>query len=249
MGRLDRALANDSWLTNFPNSQITHLSIITPFLLPSRIPKEDAMKDHSEWRTFGLSILILKMSYTIVGIIEPYLMPCLTFGVNQLNGIFLPLVNKIRLLARLRGIQNSNSYPTSLFLQDLETTLIKEYNDILKIEEDYWKLWSKKFHLSVINRRRKNHISFFKDDNDNWISSHEKIVDHALSYFKNCFTSEHLHTNWVDIKKTNNIFYKVDLEDLDRPLPDKKVVQALFSFKPFKALGPDGLHPHFFQHH
>lgn len=137
MGRLDRALANDSWLTNFPNSQITHLSIITPFLLPSRIPKKDAMKDHSEWRTFGLSILILKMSYTIVGIVEPYLMPCLTFGVNQLNGIFLPLVNKIRLLARLRGIQNCNSYPTSLFLQDLETTLIKEYNDILKIEEDY----------------------------------------------------------------------------------------------------------------
>lgn len=46
-----------------------------------------------------------------------------------------------------------------------------------------------------------------------------------------------------------NNFHRVDLEDLDIPLLDQEVVQALFSFKPFKAPRPDDLHHHFFQYH
>lgn len=90
--------------------------------------------------------------------------------------------NKKIILARLSGIQASTHYHTSYFLHNLEEQLQREYNDILKIEEDYWKIRSriawlndgdantKNFHLSASNRKRKNQIIFFKDDHGNCLT-------------------------------------------------------------------------------
>jgi len=41
------------------------------------------------------------------------------------------------LLARLNSIQKSPHYNHSFFLQELEEDLLKHYNNILKLEEDY----------------------------------------------------------------------------------------------------------------
>lgn len=91
-------------------------------------------------------------------------------------------------------------------------TLLKDYNNTLKLEEDYWKLCSRInslrdgdantnfYHLSILNRRRRNNISFFKDDNDNWITSGEKIVEYTFSYYKSCFTTKHSTTHWGDMR-------------------------------------------------
>jgi len=49
---------------------------------------------------------------------------------------------KRKILDRIQGIEKSNHYPYSIFLQNLHTNLKKEYNDLLLIEEDYWKLRS-----------------------------------------------------------------------------------------------------------
>lgn len=43
-------------------------------------------------------------------------------------------------MARLKGIQESEHYPHSDFLQNLENSLQIEYNNFLKIEDDYWNL-------------------------------------------------------------------------------------------------------------
>lgn len=66
--------------------------IIIPSLLLSPNPKEHVLKDLLVWEHFGLSILILKTSFIIVGVTKPFAMPFLTFGVKQLNGTTLPLV-------------------------------------------------------------------------------------------------------------------------------------------------------------
>lgn len=38
-------------------------------------------------------------------------------------------------------------------------------------------------------------------------------------------------------------FHKLNLTTLDRPLSDWEVNQVVFSLKPFKAQGPNGIHP------
>lgn len=51
--------------------------------------------------------------------------------------------NKNKILARLKGIQNFPHYTHSSFLQNLEEDLIKDYTNILKLEEDYWRIRSR----------------------------------------------------------------------------------------------------------
>lgn len=166
---------------------------------------------------------------------------------------------KNRILARLTGIQNSPSYPSIVFLQTLEQDLKAEFNHILNSEADYWKLRShinwlrngdanaKFFYISVINRRRKNKIVYFKDNNDNWITHPTEIHQHVFQFFTSSFTTSQCSTDWTHLKSSPLSFHNFDLSDLDRPLQDFEITQAIFSFKPFKAPGPDGFHPHFFQ--
>lgn len=89
---------------------------------------------------------------------------------NNFGNIFKQ--NKI-LLARLSGIQKSSNYPYSYFLQNLESTLTRKYNNILKMDEDCWKIRSrinllnnrdaktKFFYKFVTKRRMKNRAFFF----------------------------------------------------------------------------------------
>lgn len=91
------------------------------------------------------------------------------------------------------------------------------------------------FHLSVINRRRRNKISYFKDSNDMWITDSTKISEHSLTYFTNCFTMDHTFTNCSHLKNFILSFHKIDLVELDNPLQDFEITNAVFYFKPFKA--------------
>lgn len=63
----------------------------------------------------------------------------------------------------------------------------------------------------------------------------------------NCFTTNHASSDGAHIKNSTLSFHNIDLPELDNPLQDFEVTQDLFSFKPFKASGSDGLHPHFLQ--
>lgn len=58
-----------------------------------------------------------------------------------------------KILVRLNGIQNSNSYGFSSFLNELESTLKLEYNNILEMEEDFMKLRSR---VNCLNEGEKN---------------------------------------------------------------------------------------------
>lgn len=183
----------------------------------------------------------------------------LVLGIKIPFGIFF--AKKRKLLARLQGIQNFVAYPTSIFLQNLEKTLTKDYNYILRIEDDYWNLRShinwlnyedvntKYLHMSVLNRRHTNKISYFKDDQNNWIMNHGQIASHVFHYYQHFFSSEHLYTSCKSVYHTPRSFYHLDMSSLDRPLKNHEITTALFSFKPFKASGLNGIHLHFYQYH
>lgn len=162
---------------------------------------------------------------------------------------------KKRIMARLKGIQFSRNYPTSAFLQNLETRLQNDYNDILRIEDDYWKLrtrisWIQEgdtnikfFHIAATNKSRKNKIIYFKDDLGNWINEPAQILQHTLVFFQYMFKTDHTSTNCLGIRNNPQSFTNIDLTILDKQLSPAEVVNAIFSFKPFKSPGPDDIHP------
>lgn len=74
-----------------------------------------------------------------------------------------------------------------------------------------------------------------------------KILNHTYQYFLNAFTTSHQNTNWLNIFQDPTSFNKVDLTLLDKPLLPFEVTNVVFSFKPFKAPGPDEIHLFFYQ--
>lgn len=208
-----------------------------------------------------LILLILLMTPGIV-ILTSYKLPLffnitLPGGTRMFLKIFLLKIKTI--LARLTGIQNSAKYATSSFLQNLEISLIKDFNDILRLEEEFWKLKSrinwitdgdanaKFFHISTINRRRRNCIISFIDDTGNLIYDQADIDAHIFNYFKALYSTIHLdaanHYNHYPFF----ILTDSDKIHLGKDLCDHEILEALKSFKPFKAPRPDGLHPFFYK--
>lgn len=82
--------------------------------------------------------------------------------------------------------------------------------------------------MSVINRTRTNKISYFKDMNEQWITNHDRIVDHVLNYYKTYFNTDHTLFALKDFIASCYIMHKIDMSSLDRPLTDFKVKNALF---------------------
>lgn len=164
-----------------------------------------------------------------------------------------------RILARLKGIQESQHYHNSIFLQELERSIQLDYNNYLKIEDDYWKLrakisWVQEadantmfFHIMATNNRRRNKIIFFKDDQGNLIIDQVQLISHTKRFFFNSFTTSHDFTDWLNIRLDPPNYNKNDLKILDKPLMPIEITNVVFSFKPFKTPGPDSIYPFFYQ--
>lgn len=166
---------------------------------------------------------------------------------------------KKRVLARLQGIQKHLNGSNQPFLRRLEKELDSQYNQILKQEEIYWYQKSRcqwlsfgdrntaYFHTKAIIRRQKNRIQCLKDNDHQWIWDDMKLKAMATEFYKNLFSKE------GDSHHREHFFSKFPTIDegiknqLLRTVTDEEVKRALFDMKPFKAPGPDGFQPMFFQ--
>lgn len=70
-------------------------------------------------------------------------------------------------------------------------------------------------------------------------------MSHVCNYVRDTFTTSHLSIDWNSMKTSPYSCYKYDLTTLENLLLDSEITRAIFSFKPFKVPGPDGLHPLF----
>lgn len=168
---------------------------------------------------------------------------------------------KRNLLARIEGIQRSRAYPRSLFLQELEHTLVRDYSLILQQEQEFWRLKSKIswlaegdcntrfFHTSTLNRRRRNIINSLRDDSGNWNYSEEDIKNSIFQYYNNLYSIQH-HAAPLGFQLNPFSRGSICKEEHSRleAIPEiTEIKSAIFSFKPDKAPGPDGIHPLLFQ--
>ena len=108
---------------------------------------------------------------------------------------------KKRVLARLKGIQESLPTSSYTYLINLEKKLRVEFSELAKLEEEFWVmksriLWPLEgdkhttfYHTTTLVRRRRNHILGMKDRMGNWINGDKEIAEFIRGGFLNLFIS------------------------------------------------------------
>ncbi|KAF7812326.1 reverse transcriptase [Senna tora] len=264
--RIDRFLANASWIQHFPHVVNHHLPRVksdhTPILLFSR----DVNVDFSK-RPFRCERAWLKEpdflklaenawheapnSYKGLPLIRDR---AIDWNKNSFGNIFQ---RKNKIFRRMEGINKAMNYGPKPHLIKIEQALAQEYQKVLDQEEELWASKARLdwlqlgdsntayFHSSVVSCRRKNKILALKDARGNWIYEANVIREHIIGYFQDCFqnipTSEFLaliHPPKIDSTHHSH------LESVPTP---KEVKEALWDLKPFNAAGIDGFQPGFFQ--
>ncbi|GLT97187.1 hypothetical protein SLE2022_147640 [Rubroshorea leprosula] len=268
--RIDRAWANPDWHLQFPEANVFHLPRVcsdhNPILLdfehsgfksgerPFRLEK--FWLDHPNFKDLITPVWSSITSSTSQCVANTKSV-CKIWSRNTFGHIF---DKKRELNVRLNGIQKALSFKPSTFLSSLEKELSKEYANILKFEEDLWFMksrtnWvvdgdrnSKFFHLSTIKHRSHNRIHCLRISTDEWVSDQREISNLIVHYFRDLFTSSLAHSYHDSFSLIGGLSSNTMASYVDDDIPsDKEIHDALFSLKPFKAPGPDGLHPMFFQ--
>ncbi|GKV21615.1 hypothetical protein SLEP1_g31576 [Rubroshorea leprosula] len=268
--RIDRAWANPDWRLQFPEANVLHLPRVcsdhNPILLdlehsgsksgerPFRLEK--FWIDHPDFKDL-ISPVWSSITSSTTQCVANTKSVCKTWSRNTFGHIF---DKKRELNTRLNGIQKALSIKPSTFLSSLEKELSKEYANILKFEEDLWFMksrtnWvvdgdrnSKFFHLSTIKHRNHNRIHCLRISTDEWVSDQREISNLIVHYFRDLFTSSLAHSYHDSFSLIGGLSSNTMASYVDDDIPsDKEIHDALFSLKPFKAPGPDGLHPMFFQ--
>lgn len=106
------------------------------------------------------------------------------------------------------------------------------------------------FHISaLIRRRRRNRILGLKDHLGNWVHDESEVADLIRSGFINLFSTSAISAlrNVWSLSTWPSFLDADDASILCANLTRQEVKEGLWSLKPLKALGPDGLHVGFFQ--
>ena len=164
-------------------------------------------------------------------------------------------------MARIYGAQKALSNHPCTFLINLENQLHQELVAVLDQERDLWMLKSRinwmvqgdrntSFnHVSALARRKRNHIASIKDEGGSWITEERGVMEHFRRGFISLYTTSHVEALRCP---NHDVHWKVHLSDEDKNsigalVTPEEIKDALWSMKPFKAPGPDGLHAGFFQ--
>ncbi|XP_026399464.1 uncharacterized protein LOC113295336 [Papaver somniferum] len=158
--------------------------------------------------------------------------------------------NKIgKLKKKLLHLQGLNPSVDTLQQEKVTSDQLNEY---IIMEATYWEqrmkqIWlktgdrnSKRFHLSVQQRRQKNNNSSLQASNGQWITNPGAIADELISFFKNLFQEDFNVRHPSDLQQS--AFSMDDAANLSiaaTPTSDTvwKVVKAM---NPFGSPGPDG---------
>lgn len=93
-------------------------------------------------------------------------------------------------MTRIYGVQKPLSNNLSSFLINLENHLQQDLEIILDQERDLWMLKSRLnwmiqgdlntsfYHMSILARRKRNHIALVKDDKEMWITKEREVMEY-----------------------------------------------------------------------
>ncbi|GLT74509.1 hypothetical protein SLA2020_463010, partial [Shorea laevis] len=271
--RLDRAWCNPAWKVMFPEASIHHLPRLSsdhcpillnldpihPFIGNKPFRLEKFWIEHHSFRDL-VTTNWLSNNQPFLDCSEHFKVTVRSWSRFTFDDF---RKKKKENLARIAGIQRFLQFKTSSFLLNLEKDLTKEYQYILKCEEDMWFLksrsqWiqegdrnSKFFHVSALKRRSYNRIMGLKNSSDCWINDTTGIEAIVLSHFQDLYTTSHVqsfHDSFAGIHE-GPIINLSKWEALTSPPSDREIWTSIKSMKPWKAPRPDGLHAAFFQNY
>ncbi|XP_030958722.1 uncharacterized protein LOC115980633 [Quercus lobata] len=221
--RIDRFFMNPDWCVLYPEVKVSHLprfhSDHCPVLMetcPGR-----AVRLNRD-RNFAESIEVFAKEATI-------------WNRDHFGNIHQ---KKRRILARIYGAQKALSISPSSSLISLESHLQKD------LERDRNTSF---YHVSALARRKRNHISSIKDERGLWLTEEREVMDHFRSGFVSLYTTS---IEVVSQATSHDGSWQVLLpeqakEAIGALVTPEEIKDALWSMKPFKAPGPDGLHAGF----
>jgi len=105
----------------------------------------------------------------------------------------------------------------------------------------------KLFHTNTTNRRWRNIILGLNELVGYWTFEPNSILNIITQNFQNIYTTNLNKRNLHNPVVCENTLNLEDNDNIGRPLDKEEIKNAIFSFKPLKSPGPDGLHPMFFQ--
>lgn len=141
-----------------------------------------------------------------------------------------------------------------------EGELLKELENVLEQEEVLWlqksrEKWcvhgdrnTKFFHMSTIIRRKRNRVEMLKKDETQWVSDAKELEKLAVDYFRKLYSLEDVDTDIQLLMERRFVgLTRQEKMDLDKTFSAEEVEKAVRAMGSFKAPGPDGFQPVFYQ--
>nr|DAD41264.1 TPA_asm: hypothetical protein HUJ06_015587 [Nelumbo nucifera] len=131
-------------------------------------------------------------------------------------------------------------------INELERNLEKA----LLIEEIHWKQKSgvnwlasgdkntKFFHATTLQRRRRNYIHGFYDENRRWVRDNEEMSDKVFAFFNNLYSSEGCSKIDVVLENLSNNLSLEDNISLEKEVEEEEIIEAPISLcnTPYKII-------------
>ncbi|CAA7018343.1 unnamed protein product [Microthlaspi erraticum] len=150
--------------------------------------------------------------------------------------------------------------PTDDLLME-EVSLSKELDLTLEQEEVIWFQKSREkwiplgdrntsfFHTSTIIRRRRNRIEMLKKDDGSWVTNAPELENLAVEYYRRLYSMVDVDEVVPPLPREGfALLSQADHIHLDRPFTAAEVEKAVRDIGKYKAPGPDGFQPVFYQH-
>ncbi|KAL8128488.1 hypothetical protein V2J09_017643 [Rumex salicifolius] len=166
---------------------------------------------------------------------------------------------KDKLFCRIEGVERALANGALTRLLKLQNRLKEELEDVLQQEEVLWFQKSREkwieggdrnttfFHASAIVRRRRNHISALRDEENNWVIEKQNLEDMVVDFYKQLYTLP--STNMINAPLPHGGFPRIDSGDLLallRPFSDDEIWNGVKGMGAHKAPGIDGFQPVFY---
>lgn len=264
--RLDQCWCNLAWDDIFPDASVKHLTRIHsdhhPILLETT-PKtgethgfrfQNGWMEHAGFAAFIQGAWI-HYPHDLARTIEMFKSKLVVWKREVYGNL---AHKKRRCLARLDGIQRELSARPSRFLSNLESQLQGEYTELMRLESEFWRQksqlnWialgernSRFFHKSLVRKGRRKDIKCLKFGNEVWVEEESELCGKVRDYFVTLYADGPTQCYW-DFRFNFPAISHGDSRYLNRPVSATEIESAVFQMGSFKAPGPDGLPPGFFQ--
>lgn len=228
--RLDRSLSNEEWRLEFHEATVKVLARVDisdhhPLMIT--LNADRYVQRPRQFRFESAWVVDAKYKDRVLGIWRKQaelLVNLKNIAVDaaswQCHSLHSLKRKKKEIMFRLHGIQ-SRMYGQQNFraLQNLEWKLQEDLSVILKQEELMWLADgdrnTKYYHLKIVTRRCRNHITMIKDAAGNWIDDEDQIRGMAIQYYKQLFMDRGDLDCWRHTALTFPLVQNVLLEELD----------------------------------